>query len=67
MVHERAELLRVLGADARQNGDHPLLAQLRAEIVVIVILRVYAHRILDVPDAPARSHSRFSRAHGIGE
>ena len=65
MVHEIAELFSAAGVNARQYGDHALPAQFRAQVVVIIIAGVDAHRVLEPADAAARSHRRFRRGRRI--
>ena len=50
-----AEFLRALCTDARDDRDHPFVAQVGAKVVIVVIVGCHLNRVLDRPDrAPAR-------------
>ena len=67
VADEVAELLRALGADLGDDRDHPLAAQLGAQVVIVVVGRLHPHRPLDRPQAAARGHRRRADAVGLGE
>src|ERR1700683_5779812 len=56
VVHEGPELLCALRAYACDDRDHAFAAQFGAEVVIVVVLRVDAHRVFGPADAAASGH-----------
>ena len=67
MVDQLAELLRSLGPDLGDHRDHPLPAQFGAEVIIIVVRRLDAHRAVERAEAAARGHRRRRLVLDLGE
>src|SRR3546814_9981384 len=62
MAHQVAELARAMGADAREDRDHPLLPQVGAEVMIVVIVGGHAHRRSEEHTSELQSLMRISYA-----
>src|SRR3546814_7401480 len=67
MAHQVAELARAMGADAREDRDHPLLPQVGAEVMIVVIVGGHAHRRIERADAAAAGDARRRVLAAFGE
>src|SRR3546814_1168444 len=62
-----SDLARAVGADACQDRDHALLAQVGTQIVIVVIVGGHAHRRLERPDAAPPGDARGALLFALGE
>ena len=67
MADEVAKLGKATRAHARHHRSHVLAAQLRAQVVIIVVGRVDADRILDAADTASRGDRVLVPGSGFSE
>src|SRR3546814_9981764 len=67
MAHQLAELARAMGADAGEDRDHPLLPQVGAQIMIVVIVGGDAHRRIERADAAPAGDARRRVVAAFGE
>ena len=67
MADELAEFARAVGADAGDDRDHAFLAQVGAQVMIVVVVSGDAHRLIDRSDAAAAGDARRAVALILGE
>ena len=67
VMDEVAEFLLGLGTDLGYDRDHPLAPKFGAQIIIVVVRGLDAHRISDVAKAATRGHGRRRVVVRLGE
>ena len=67
MADEIPKFLKAFDAQPRQNRNHAFSAQFRTEIMVVVIARLYPHRIREASNAAPGGDGRLAFAFGFSK